>query len=125
VSIAVAAFVTLALFLGSDTQVFVCPLLVLSKLYANSVLISFNNRAFIKREMDRVSLAGPLSRFNNLELTTESPSHQGDHNVGPCSPIIVTVLHESRTDGNSDIVMGGNDSFGEKHETSKSLMPDV
>ncbi|KAJ7145318.1 hypothetical protein C8R43DRAFT_1108565 [Mycena crocata] len=44
----VVAIVSLILFYGTpNTTYFICPTMVLAKLYANTLLVTFNNRAFI------------------------------------------------------------------------------
>ncbi|KAJ7839552.1 hypothetical protein B0H14DRAFT_695009 [Mycena olivaceomarginata] len=44
----IVAIVSLILFFGTpNTTYFICPTMVLAKLYANTLLVTFNNRAFI------------------------------------------------------------------------------
>ncbi|KAJ7512086.1 hypothetical protein B0H11DRAFT_1898586 [Mycena galericulata] len=44
----IVAVISLALFYGTpNTTYFICPTMVLAKLYANTLLVTFNNRAFI------------------------------------------------------------------------------
>ncbi|KAF7349283.1 hypothetical protein MSAN_01717800 [Mycena sanguinolenta] len=90
----VVAILSLILFYGQpNTTYFVCPTMVLAKLYANTLLVTFNNRAFIHGNGQNTHAAsvsdtysGSRSRTNRkslpfsagLGLDTETDTYTGN-----------------------------------------------
>ncbi|KZT05252.1 uncharacterized protein LAESUDRAFT_236210 [Laetiporus sulphureus 93-53] len=98
---AVTAVVTFGLFVGvPNTELAICPLLILSKLYANSVLITLNNRVILKSGQhgdlpDAIVLKPTVHNIGHMH---DYPTIDADHSsIVPHVPIIIAVSHEVGT----------------------------
>jgi len=92
----VATFVAPSL---KDTLLFECPALILAKIYANTLLVNLNNRAFMRRGD---AATPPSAEFNNWS-NTANQSFGGilsKSNVASSrsNPVHVDVLCETHTD---------------------------
>ncbi|KZT09153.1 uncharacterized protein LAESUDRAFT_810799 [Laetiporus sulphureus 93-53] len=94
---AVTAVVTLGLFVGGTGESAICPLLILSKLYANSVLITLNNRVIVKSGQNGdANVLKPIG--HNIGNMQDFPTIDVDHSSVPrMIPIVVAVSHEVNT----------------------------
>ncbi|KAI0917090.1 hypothetical protein AcV7_009827 [Taiwanofungus camphoratus] len=92
------AIVTLALFLGcSNTLLSECPMLMISKIYANTLLALFNNRAFMDQQRKGASANNTLlQQLSTRTLPPEAPPPPDE--AIPRNPIVVTVLRETHCD---------------------------
>ncbi|KAF5386679.1 hypothetical protein D9615_001592 [Tricholomella constricta] len=76
---AAVAIISLALFLGAPgTTYFTCPTLILGKLYANTLLVTFNNRAFLANKMKTSHLASSTTAYS-ARMAMQGSSARQEH----------------------------------------------
>ncbi|KAJ6484330.1 hypothetical protein C8R47DRAFT_1131030 [Mycena vitilis] len=69
----IVAIVSLILFYGEpNTTFFICPTMVLAKLYANTLLVTFNNRAFIHQNGTNTHSASVNDSYSRRSGTRKS-----------------------------------------------------
>jgi len=95
-STAVAIISTILFAALPNKTYFVCPTLFLGKLYANTLLVTFNNRAFISQRLPQNSQSFARGGASNMSFQAGLKFLESD-SKGPAGPQ-VTIMTHSVTD---------------------------